>query len=121
MLEPHTRLVHLREPFMKTLTPRFFLAVALIAFANLGFVSSSDSQQAADPNPSFALPFREIVIFGDSLSDVGNIAHRTNEKFYITYPGPIGNYATGRFTNSAYTYPRAKEHEGVWHEQLQES
>ncbi len=43
-------------------------------------------------------PFSNLVIFGDSLSDVGNIAQATANSFFVSpTPGPY--YYQGRFSN----------------------
>ncbi|HEY0757780.1 MAG TPA: Ig-like domain repeat protein [Acidisarcina sp.] len=63
-------------------------------------------------------PFTSIVIFGDSLSDTGNVAHVTASDFAVRYPGPSFNYSDGRFTDGSDTSPAAKAYFGVWHEQL---
>ena len=62
--------------------------------------------------------FTSVVVFGDSLSDTGNIAHITNADFGVTYPGTAFNYATGRFTDDTATTPAAHSYTGVWVEQL---
>ncbi len=72
------------------------------------------AQPAQDVPPSFS----KFIVFGDSLSDVGDLAKRTNDKFGIRYPGPHFNYADGRFTNGAETSPASRKYVGVWHEQL---
>lgn len=65
-----------------------------------------------------AQQFSEIVVFGDSLSDTGNIANRTEDIVDLRYPGSDFNYTNGRFTNGKDTSPKAKITYGVWHEQL---
>jgi len=68
-----------------------------------------------------ALPtFTQIVLFGDSLSDTGNVRARTNAKSSgtIDYPSHPFNYDNGRFTNDDQTNPASKVYLGVWHEQL---
>ena len=66
-----------------------------------------------------ALPaFTEVVVFGDSLSDVGNVRNRMESKYFIGYPGGDFNYSDGRFTNSSDTDPGSNRYVGVWHEQL---
>jgi phospholipase/lecithinase/hemolysin len=42
-----------------------------------------------------AIPFTDLVVFGDSMSDVGNVYRATNE----THPGPWsfdGRFSDGR-------------------------
>ena len=68
-----------------------------------------------------ALPaFTRIVLFGDSLSDTGNVRNRTNSKSNgaVDYPSHTFNYDNGRFTNDDATDPASKTYFGVWHEQL---
>lgn len=48
------------------------------------------------PAVSFAQPYSALYIFGDSLSDSGNVATLTGG----TQPGPDTAYTQGRFTNS---------------------
>ncbi len=66
--------------------------------------------------------FNTVVVFGDSLSDTGNIAHITESQYLIRYPtdNPVlgFNYTDGRFTDGADTQPAAKSYFGVWAEQL---
>jgi phospholipase/lecithinase/hemolysin len=62
--------------------------------------------------------FTQIIVFGDSLSDNGNIRHRMESDFMVGYPGGEFNYSDGRFTNSSDTDPASALYAGVWHEQL---
>ena len=64
--------------------------------------------------------FSQIVVFGDSLSDTGNVRNRTNSKSGGTadFPSHTFNYDNGRFTNDNATDPSSKTYFGVWHEQL---
>lgn len=62
--------------------------------------------------------FTQIIVFGDSLSDDGNITRRVNDLFFLSYPGHDFDYADGRFTNSTNTVPASLRFAGVWHEQL---
>lgn len=64
--------------------------------------------------------FSQIIVFGDSLSDTGNIRDRTNSETggTINYPSQTFNYSDGRFTNSSDTDPASTTYIGVWHEQL---
>ena len=63
--------------------------------------------------------FSQIIVFGDSLSDDGNIRHRLEDQFPpISYPGGDYNYSDGRFTNSSDTDPSSGTYTGTWHEQL---
>lgn len=83
--------------------PRFFALLALI----FTFI------------PAFAqTDFTSIVVFGDSLSDNGNVGHVTQSTFLIRYPSSKFNYADGRFTDDTGTNPPAVLHVGVWIEQF---
>jgi phospholipase/lecithinase/hemolysin len=62
--------------------------------------------------------FTKLIVFGDSLSDTGNIAHRVRDKFGFSYPSGNFNYSDYRFTNSSDTTPSSDKFAGVWHEQL---
>ena len=63
---------------MRITIPRFFLALSLLI-----------------PASAFALPYSALYIFGDSLSDSGNVATITNG----AQPGPGTAYTQRRFTN----------------------
>jgi len=66
--------------------------------------------------------YTRIVVFGDSLSDTGNVAHLTFAKYGVPIPSPIGgNYTLGRFTDGYDTVPAAQNYFGVWVEQLSAS
>ncbi|MEY2500819.1 MAG: outer rane lipase/esterase [Verrucomicrobiota bacterium] len=64
--------------------------------------------------------FSKIVLFGDSLSDTGNVRDRTDSKSggTVKYPSGTFNYSDGRWTNSSDTDPGSATYAGVWHEQL---
>ncbi len=62
--------------------------------------------------------FTKFVVFGDSLSDTGNIAHRVSDEFPFSYPSGDFDYSDHRFTNSSDTIPASDRYAGVWHEQL---
>ncbi|HEY2467455.1 MAG TPA: SGNH/GDSL hydrolase family protein [Terracidiphilus sp.] len=63
--------------------------------------------------------YAHIVVFGDSLSDTGNVAHLTAQKYYgLRIPGPQFGYTDGRFTDGFDTTPAARDDVGVWIEQL---
>ena len=68
----------------------------------------------AQTNPTFS----GLVIFGDSLSDTGNVAHDVQAKYGVRYPSEAFNYTDGRFTDGAATKPAARAYFGVWVEQL---
>jgi phospholipase/lecithinase/hemolysin len=59
-------------------------------------------------------------MFGDSLSDTGNVRERTNARSggIVDYPSHTFNYSNGRFTNDNGTDPSSTIYAGVWHEQL---
>ena len=86
----------------------------LVAFAGLSLVSNAAFAQQAPP------AFTQIVLFGDSLSDTGNVRARTNSKSggAVDYPSHTFNYDNGRFTNDTATNPSSTSYLGVWHEQL---
>ncbi len=67
-----------------------------------------------------AQAYTSIVVFGDSLSDVGNVAHLTQAKYGPVgrVPGPLVDYTDGRFTDGTDTIPAAQSYTGVWIEQL---
>ncbi len=65
-----------------------------------------------------AQQYTSIVIFGDSLSDTGNVAHLTQLKYGVRVPGPVADYTDGRFTDGMDTVPAAHNYFGVWVEQL---
>lgn len=66
--------------------------------------------------------YSRIVVFGDSLSDTGNVAYLAHEQYGVYAPGfypTLGlDYTKGRFTDGAETIPAAQNYEGVWIEQL---
>jgi phospholipase/lecithinase/hemolysin len=62
--------------------------------------------------------FSQVIVFGDSLSDDGNIKHVVEDNFFISYPGQLFDYSDGRFTNSWDTIPASDMYAGTWHEQL---
>lgn len=61
---------------------------------------------------AFALPFQQLIVFGDSLSDVGNDFIATKGLI----PPPIA-YGNGRFTDGTDSVPSTSLL-GLWHEQL---
>jgi outer membrane lipase/esterase len=61
--------------------------------------------------------YTSIVVFGDSLSDTGNVAHLTDQKYGVRIPGPSADYTDGRFTDGDDTIPAAQKYFGVWIEQ----
>jgi len=75
---------------------------------------------AATSSYGQAPAFSQVIVFGDSLSDTGNVRARTNDKSSgaIDYPSHTFNYDNGRFTNDDATDPSSTTYDGVWHEQL---
>jgi outer membrane lipase/esterase len=65
-----------------------------------------------------AQDYSSIVVFGDSLSDTGNVADLTQAKYGVRIPGPYADYTDGRFTDGGDTIPAAKKYFGVWIEQV---
>jgi len=65
-----------------------------------------------------AQDYTSIVVFGDSLSDTGNVAHLTQAKYRVRVPSPVADYTDGRFTDGTDTVPAAHNYFGVWIEQL---
>ena len=68
------------------------------------------------PAPTFS----QIIVFGDSFSDTGNVRDRTNSASggTVDYPSHTFNYSDGRFTNDNATDPSSTTYAGMWHEQL---
>ncbi len=56
---------------------------------------------AMGPTTASAAQFNHFVIFGDSLTDVGNLAHADGGLL----PGAFSNYTTGMFTDGPNTTP----------------
>ena len=93
-------------------------ASALLSLAAFGLLSATAAAQTPTPTPVATPPsFTKIIVFGDSLSDVGNLRDRMEDKGF-NYPGGEYNYSDGRFTNSSDTDPASSLYVGVWHEQL---
>ena len=65
-----------------------------------------------------AQEYTSIVVFGDSLSDTGNVADLTEAKYGFRLPGLQFDYTDGRFTDGEETAPAAQNYFGVWVEQL---
>lgn len=65
-----------------------------------------------------AKDYTRIVVFGDSLSDTGNVANLTEAKYGFRVPGTIADYTDGRFTDGFDTAPAAQKYFGVWVEQF---
>jgi phospholipase/lecithinase/hemolysin len=95
--------------------PDFFPAVALAI--SLASTSLCAEQSLAQEAPAFS----RIIVFGDSLSDDGNIAHRVRDELGFSYPSSNFDYSNYRFTDDTYTDPASSLYSGVWHEQLARS
>jgi phospholipase/lecithinase/hemolysin len=62
---------------------------------------------------TYAQEYTSIVVFGDSLSDTGNVADLTQAKYHVRIPGPDADYTDGRFTDGTDTVPAAHNYFGV--------
>ena len=91
---------------------------ALAGLRRCALYAASLTAAAALVTTADAAPYSQIIIFGDSLSDVGNFAHITQDQYGFSYPGSQFNYSDHRFTNSSDTNPPSQAFTGVWHEQL---
>lgn len=100
---------------LRTLSPSLARSLAALLLPLMVLCASGLSAfgQAA---PAFS----QIIVFGDSLSDTGNVRDRTDSKSGGTVQFPSGtfNYSDGRWTNSSDTDPGSAAYVGVWHEQL---
>lgn len=65
------------------------------------------------------IPYQSIYVFGDSLSDTGNLYARVRSATFglYSYPSPP-EYTRYRFTNGPDVQPAGSAFNGVWHEQL---
>ena len=91
--------------------PKFLYLFFVLLAAMLGLAASGWAQSAP--------VFSQVVIFGDSLSDDGNVRHVMEDLYFLSYPGGDFNYSDGRFTNSSDTDPSSDTYAGTWHEQLE--
>jgi outer membrane lipase/esterase len=84
------------------------LAVLVIAGGHAAFAQQSPP------------PISQIVVFGDSFSDAGNVRARVISKTggTVDFPSHSYNYSTGRYTNDDATVPESTTYAGLWHEQL---
>lgn len=98
----------LRNPLPRTglFRPRTWLSLSMLAVFSLAAALA----QVKD--------YSTIVVFGDSLSDAGNVAHLTDDKYGVRIPGPLADYTDGRFTDGFDTLPAAQNYFGVWIEQF---
>lgn len=90
------------------------LVLTLFSALLLTFSSVAVHSQGAAAVPNYT----SIVVFGDSLSDTGNVAKLTQAKYGVRIPGPYADYTDGRFTDGADTLPAAQNYFGVWIEQF---
>ena len=90
------------------------LVVCLAAIFLFAWSPALSHAQQSKPSPDYTT----IVVFGDSLSDTGNVADLTEAKYGVRIPGPDADYTDGRFTDGADTLPPAENYFGVWIEQL---
>jgi len=65
-----------------------------------------------------AKDYTRIVVFGDSLSDTGNVTHLFQHDWGYPIPGTFVDYTDGRFTDGFDTVPAAQRYFGVWIEQF---
>jgi phospholipase/lecithinase/hemolysin len=86
----------------------FSVFALLFCFSTVAAFAQDDSHRP---------DFTSIVVFGDSLSDTGNVAHLSQAKYGFRLPGPAFDYTDGRFTDGADTEPTAQNFFGVWIEQ----
>jgi phospholipase/lecithinase/hemolysin len=93
------------------------LGIFAVGIACLSVTGMEALAQQAPPQ------FSGIVLFGDSLSDTGNVRSRVNSKSSgaVDYPSHTFDYDNGRFTNDDQTSPASHTYFGVWHEQLARS
>ena len=97
-----------------TRSQRLFALNVAAALGLFGVLVSTAPAVFAESAPVFS----QIVVFGDSLSDDGNVRHRMESDYHVPYPGGDFNYSDGRFTNSSDTDPSSHLYAGTWHEQL---
>ena len=90
------------------------LVLGIFAALLFSFSSLCGHAQSASTGPNYT----SIVVFGDSLSDTGNVADLSEAKYGVRIPGPYADYTDGRFTDGADTLPAAEKYFGVWIEQF---
>jgi phospholipase/lecithinase/hemolysin len=96
---------------------RPLFVLSLLSAVLLTFTTVGANAQFGPPTPEYTT----VVVFGDSLSDTGNVAHLAYDKYGLRIPGPVADYTNGSFTNGYDTVPAARQYVGVWIEQLAES
>jgi phospholipase/lecithinase/hemolysin len=109
MHKPISAIKRLRPPAFRPDVLLWVIA-ALVIWFNIAEVTAQ--------GPGHALDYTSIVVFGDSLSDTGNLAHLTEDKYGVRVPGPAVDYTDGRATDGYDTLPAAQNYFGVWIEQL---
>ena len=100
-----TSLLSKEKSFVSSPARSAALSIALILICTFA---------AAEAHPK---DYKTIVVFGDSLSDTGNVADLT-EVYGVRIPGPIVDYNDGRFTDGSDTEPPAQNYFGTWVEQF---
>lgn len=98
----------------RPLTARMAPATPLQRLLRLSVLALFATSAAA----AHAEPYTSIVIFGDSLSDTGNLAASTYTNCGVPIPGPAVDYTLGRATDGLDTIPRAQLFTGLWVEQF---
>lgn len=106
LLSPATTTARRSQPINAMPAVRTWLCAAMLAI----FGCAAALAQVKD--------YTTIVVFGDSLSDTGNVTHLAFENYKVYAPGPAFDYTLGRFTDGADTIPAARNYIGVWIEQL---
>ena len=96
--------------------PSRALRLAFYSVSSLLLCGGGPSAFAQQAAPTFS----QIIVFGDSFSDTGNVRDRTNSASggMVDYPSHTFNYSDGRFTNDSATDPSSTTYVGLWHEQL---
>ncbi len=79
----------MRKPTLKVWQKPMWLVLAAAMMVGAGRAGAT------------GLSFNKFVVFGDSLTDVGNLSHADDGLL----PGPLSNYTTGMFTDGATTTP----------------
>ena len=102
----------IRTPLLSLASCSASLLLLLTGLCGSGLSAFAQQQ----PAPIFS----QVIVFGDSLSDTGNVRDRTHSETggTVDYPSHTFNYNNGRFTNDSQTIPSSPTYAGVWHEQL---
>jgi phospholipase/lecithinase/hemolysin len=99
---------YVRSPQSRT---RLVLSRTLLAYALFAIFGSALALAEVKD-------YSTIVVFGDSLSDTGNVTHLTYTQYGYAIPGPVVNYTLGQFTDGYDTVPAAQKYFGNWIEQF---